>query len=109
MQHKTNYSIILSIKIQIRLPVFVNNLKITKSYQDRDMVKNGFVFAHEDAKNTKAEAREKTGRARNAAVPAGAPFRCAGQTCRTGRIGGAHCFGHGSTTLFQRKLLLQNS
>ncbi|HFC8465373.1 TPA: hypothetical protein ACFP4A_000636 [Neisseria subflava] len=80
-----------------------------EAHQDRDMVKNGFVFAHEDAKNTKAEAREKTGRARNAAVPAGAPFRRAGRTCRTGRIGGAHCFGHGSTTLFQRKLLLQNS
>jgi len=31
-----------------------------EAHQDRDMVKNGFVFAHEDAKNTKAEAREKT-------------------------------------------------
>lgn len=31
------------------------------AHQDRDMVKNGFVFAHEDAKDTKAEAREKTG------------------------------------------------
>lgn len=30
-----------------------------EAHQDRDMVKNGFVFAHEEAKNTKAEAREK--------------------------------------------------
>lgn len=27
--------------------------------KDRDMVKNGFVFAHGDAKSTKAEAKEK--------------------------------------------------
>lgn len=32
-----------------------------EAHQDRDMVKNGFVFAHENAKDTKAEAREKTG------------------------------------------------
>ena len=31
-----------------------------KAHADRAMVRNGFIFAHEDAKNTKAEAREKT-------------------------------------------------
>ncbi len=32
-----------------------------KRHADRDMVKNGFVFAHEKGKNTKAEAQEKAG------------------------------------------------
>lgn len=31
-----------------------------EAYQDRDMVKNGFIFAHEEAENTEAEAQEKT-------------------------------------------------
>lgn len=31
-----------------------------EAHQDRDMVKNGFIFAHEEAENTEAEAREKT-------------------------------------------------
>lgn len=30
-----------------------------EAYQDRDMVKNGFIFAHEEAENTEAEAQEK--------------------------------------------------
>lgn len=31
-----------------------------EAHQDRDMVKNGFIFAHEEAENTEAEAQEKT-------------------------------------------------
>lgn len=34
-----------------------------EAHKDRDMVKNGFIFAHESSKDTKAEAKEKTGNA----------------------------------------------
>ncbi len=30
-----------------------------KENKDRDLVKNGFVFAHTDSRNTKSEAKEK--------------------------------------------------
>ena len=34
-----------------------------EAHQDRDMVKNGFVFAHDKAADTKAEAAEKANNA----------------------------------------------